>query len=292
MKLLSLISLGSIGILAACAAPAGSDSITSTSHLDTSNATCTDANKAEVLAHMASAPIQPPRFAAGLDLAGADDWSGVKQATVEGQLCAGTADGQDVGTDGAEGTNYFDFGGTSDIPAVQIGFGATSTKLSYIQFSASYTGGVDFKSRTNGTYGAHTYSFHTNAAMQRDGQAWIVDWTNNDLVGQMASEIEDGLLATFAPDIDPVTSDCRVSARCLARVIPGDDTNPPTGILGARDVGFYLYFGSTVATDPVPGIPAMFYMFPHPARVTVPPPAPPPPPTPSNGSSSGTSNAH
>jgi hypothetical protein len=268
MKLFGFCLIASVAALAACSAAPGSDEVQSGHAADTTPAACTPATQADALAHALAAPIQPPRFSAGLDLAGDDAWTGIKQATVETALCAGTSQGSDDATV-TDPENYFSWGG--DAQPFFAGFSQATGKLAFVELNPGYTGSVDFKSRD----GAHTYSAKVGGQVMRDGVAMTFDWTAN--LNPAGTEIVDALVATFAPSLTAV--DCSTSQRCLLRVVPEDNTTtPPTpamAILGSRDVHFYMTF-PTAGDATAMSTSQYFYMFPQAPGFTPPPPPPNP----------------
>jgi hypothetical protein len=269
MKLVTCISLASFAALAACTAAPSSDATQASNAADT--AACTDTTQAAALAQALAAPIKPPQFAAGLDLKGDDQWSGIKQAAVEAQLCAGTSQGADDATV-TDPENYFSWGGNAQ--PIAVGFSQATGQLKMIQMNPGYTGTVDFKSRQGSAYGDHTYSAKIGEPVMRDGQPFLVDFAGDP--GAAGSEIVDALVATFAPELTAIEGDCRPTQRCLLRVIPADGNTPAMAIIGSRDVHFYMVFPGT-GDQPAMSTSQYFYMFPSAPGYTPPPPVPPTP---------------
>jgi hypothetical protein len=264
MKLLSCsFVIASVAALAACTSTSASDGVQSGNAADTAAAACTPDTQGTVVANAMAAPIQPPRFAAGLDLAGDANWSGVKLPTFETALCAGTFRGAATADDP---TDYFGWGG--DGAPLYVGFDHTSGLANFIQFFKGYTGSVDFKSRD----GAHTFSAKIGEPVMKDGQPVALDFAGNP--GPAGTEIVDALVATFAPSLTPVGDDCRATQRCLLRTLPGvgDDDNTTIGVLGSRDVHFYIVMPGT-GDQPGASAATYFYMFPEKEGM---PPLPPP----------------
>jgi hypothetical protein len=257
--LLAVVAAGA----AACTASPTTDVAANTDHLETAAAVCTDATKPEILARMVQAPIQPPRFAAGLDLAGTDDWQHIVRDSVESALCAGTQEGSVKGEDNME---YYDWGNAAE---VNMGFLKDTHKINFIQFNKGYEGKIEFHSRANSPFGNHAYSMQVGTPVLRDGAALAIDWNAPAAVG---TELFDALMATFAPDLPGETTNCRTTHRCLLTTFDNDD-GTKSGVFGARDVHFYIYV--PIASDSTSAnTPSYFYMFPEKPGVQ-----PPPPPT-------------
>ena len=256
MKLAPIV-VASFAMLVACSGPSMPETDLMAEGQRETAAPCTPANRDEILTAMATQPIVPPRFAAGLDLAGGDAWPGLRLGTVESMLCSG------VPVSGAPGVqnplSYFAFGDMLDAPSIVVGFERQASTLKFIQFNPSYGGSVHFKSRD----GRSTYSFRAGFPIHKDGYALAIDWSSFEM-GVAATELADALVATFAPELPPIDVDCR-GARCLAQFDPG------TGAVnfGARDIGMYL----SARYEGQPGVsatltPYELYMFPHRAALS------------------------
>jgi hypothetical protein len=228
-------------ILIACAAASEIEAVGIGSHLETTDASvCTANTQAQVWARAEALPVTPTS-AAGLDVSNGGKWDGLPRAVVESALCAGTVL---VGDEG-DGTNLVGYGDPKN-PFLIVSFDTTATRIVSVELFAPYAAGYDFKSRD----GAHTYAIKIGSVM-KDGEAFTADWSDH----ATPTEIADAMVATFAPQLPPITADC-VDNRCLSRSLEAPNT-PPSYIFGARDLG--LYFTMTVGN---PG-PDYLYMFPH-----------------------------
>jgi hypothetical protein len=268
MKIVSscLVVASIASAVTACTAAPDAGAVESANAADSTNA-CTPATQADALAHALAAPIKPPRFAANLDLAGDDNWSGLKEPAVETVLCAGTEVGPDDPSTTPDPQTSYSWGGDSQ--PIYMNFSQATAKATMIQLDAGYTGSIDFKSRD----GAHTYSAKVGAPIMKDGTPMSLDWTGD--FATPGNEVIDALVATFAPSQPAIGGDCRTSGRCLLRTIAaGNDGSSTLGIIGSRDVHFYLAFPGTGDATAM-STSSFFYMFALPVGFT-----PPPPPNP------------
>jgi hypothetical protein len=254
----ALVIFGAAAFVA-CSAPSSPEASVEESRLES---VCTPANKAELLAQMLTQPIQPPRFAAGLDLAGDAAWSGLLQSTVETAYCAGIADGSD------DQLSYFIWGSDGNTYPVEAGFDA-SHKLGFIALNQPYTGGIDFKSRPGGAFGDHTYAMRLGTPILRDGQPFVLDWNDSAHLAVTATELSDALVFTFAPELPPVASDCVASHRCFVDITSETKEDDGGGVIGARDVSFYVHVPTAqITAHPGPSAPDYFYIFPKAAHLS------------------------
>src|SRR5262249_35735267 len=153
--LATLTSFLGLGILGCGAAH---DSSESTSQHDTTTGnTCSPEQQAAALKQMLSAPVKAPRFYAGLDLAGGDQWAGLTIDARTQTACQAT----DLGTDDVN--ESVGWGPNQEVTAE---YNTQTRKLNFIQLNAGYTGTLDFKSRATSLtdptkpnpFGQHTYS--------------------------------------------------------------------------------------------------------------------------------------
>jgi hypothetical protein len=155
--------------------------------------------------------------------------------------------------------SYVDFGGSQGAPVLTLGFydelgseNATQ-KLGYVAMFEGYRGVVRFKSRNR----KHGYEIGI-ATLTKDGQPLAVDWTQPEAAQRIATELDDALVATFAPDLPPVDSNCTASRRCVATAISSTNgKRPDTAVFGARDVGMYFHVDLAAGL-----VPSFLYMFP------------------------------
>jgi hypothetical protein len=245
-----------------------------TSGLETAAPVCTAANKPQLIAQMLTQPIKPPRYVAGLDLAGDDAWSGLSQSAVEQAYCAGIADGSDDSS-APNPLSYFIWGSDGNTYPVEAGFDA-SHKLGFVEINTPYTGTVEMRSRAGSRFGDHAYTLKVNGAISRDGQPFVIDWANPVNLDEAATELTDALVATFAPELPAVVSDCVQSKRCFLSISAPDEKNDGGGIIGARDISFYVHVPNQDVTASAlgPSRSDYFYLFPKPAHLSFPEPPP------------------
>jgi hypothetical protein len=261
---LSALSILAVGSVACGVATTSSerDTVSGSDNLSSARAACSEATRPQILAEMAKSPLKPPRSIAGLDLAGGDDWPIVSQTDVEASLCAGTP----IANEDPDATeDQFAWGGTTEQPAFIAGFDKTTHKLAIWQLGSTYTGKIEFKSRAGSRFGDHSYSIQVNAPIQRDGQPFVIDYANEAARDEAATELHDGVIATFAPELPPEQTNCRTSARCLLLKLESGEA-----LFGVRDVRFYLGMPAAGITAGAT-TPGFFYGFPERPAVHPPP---------------------
>jgi hypothetical protein len=233
---------------------------------------CSGEQKAKVWAKMVNEPIKPPRYLAGLDVAGGDLWPGLLFEDAEKVLCQSDA----LGTDG-EGSLYASWGDSGE---VQVGYNLSNHKLNIIYLSQGYKGTMEFKSHPcdAGWSDAekqqkcpfsmdlpagqsHTYKFAVGKQIEKDGQPFILHWPQaggtQTQLDKDGTELFDAAMYTFAPELPTDNVNCRASGAC--RLLPDGVGG---GGWGARNLGFYLHFPSIYKAQPVPSTPDYFYLFP------------------------------
>lgn len=168
---------------------------------------CTPMEQASAIATMLTQPILPPRFAAGIDLAGGDDWPGLTLA----QLEEGYQRVDAVGPTGvypgaftrlckADFFNGLDASFGPNGAVVTPAGGDTSTLLSQIYLGPGYQGSITAKSRD----GQHTFVVELGKPITRDGLPYPLSWVNGALPGSMDALV-DAMMASFAPAFPPAT---------------------------------------------------------------------------------------
>ena len=132
---------------------------------------CSGADKQKAWAQMVNEELKPPRFLAGLDVAGGDLWPGLTFQAAEKKLCQSDA----LGTDG-EGSAYAAWG---DAQEVLVGYSLTNYKINFVQLNQGYKGKIKFNSRPGSRFsadGPHTYEMGIGTQLQKDGKPFELHW--------------------------------------------------------------------------------------------------------------------
>jgi hypothetical protein len=235
---------------------------------------CSGSEKQQRWAKMVNEPIKPPRFLAGIDVAGGDLWPGLLFEDAEKTLCQSDA----LGTDG-EGSLYAAWG---DAGEVQVGYNLSNHKINFIYLGPGYKGAIDFKSApceaawTDAERNAkcpfakddtgawlppgqqHSYHSELGKFIQKNGANFKLEWDKpGPILDKEGTELFDALMYTFAPELPRDNVNCRSSGQC--RLLPsGDDT----AVFGARNIGFYFHLPSVSKSDATRSSPDYFYLFP------------------------------
>lgn len=210
---------------------------------------CSGAQKQKAWSQMVNEPLVPPRFIGGLDVAGGDLWPGLLFEDAEKKLCQSDA----LGTDG-EGSLYASWG---DAGELMVGYNLSNHKINFVQINQGYKGKLEFRSRPGSRFGQHTYAIGVGVPVTRDGKIFEIPWTNPAQLDEVATELYDAMMYTYAPDLPGDDVNCRASAACRAQ---GDGTGG--GGFGARNIGMYLHVPSIHKPQPIPSTPDYLYLFP------------------------------
>lgn len=210
---------------------------------------CSGPQKQKAWAEMVNQPLVPPRMLGGLDVAGGDLWPGLLFEEAEKKLCQSDAQG----TDG-EGSLYASWG---DAGELMVGYNLSNHKINFVQINQGYKGRLEFKSRPGSRFGQHTYSLGVGVPLTRDGTIFEIPWLLPKQLDEVATELYDAMMYTYAPDLPSDDVNCRASAACRAQ---GDGTGG--GGFGARNIGMYLHVPSVSKPQPVPSTPDYLYLFP------------------------------
>ena len=178
---------------------------------------CSGPVKQKRWAEMVKAPIKPPRFIGGLDLAGGDAWTGLDFRDAEKVNC------QSKSTGGDESTLAAQWG---DAGEIEVTYKLSNNTIDFIQLNQGYRGTLDFESRPDAPgapnpFGKHTYSIGVGVPVRRDGQPWEIKWSSPTW-NKQATELYDALMYTFSPTLPGDQVDCIKAATCLARQVGGD----------------------------------------------------------------------
>jgi hypothetical protein len=196
--------------------------------------------------------IVPPRMVAGLDLAGGEEWQGLRFEDAErNALCQSN-------NLGAAGDTVF--AGWGDNQEVVVDYNVNTGKIEFVRMFGGYTGKVTAKSDPKSRFskdGLHTYVFQINQPVLRDGVVFRFDWSDNVKVAEQGTELFHALMYTFAPDLPRDETNCVQAGQCISRAVGEGEA-----VFGARGIGFYIHVPSIVAPGNGPSTPDYFYMWP------------------------------
>jgi len=209
-------------------------------------------------------PLTPPRKYAGLDMAKSDNWEGLTVEDAEHINCQAL----NLASDGIG--KYCDIGDNGstwgDNQEVVFCYNVGTHIVDTMTMNRGYLGTAKFHSRAGGLYEAdgkaHQYEMGIDK-ITRDGQDFILDWSNTPKLDTAITELFDGAMATFAPAAavpDPTPQDqknCDASAACLVTI----DSDGVTGIFGFRPIALYFEVKAFGVQQPLPSHPFFMYNF-------------------------------
>jgi hypothetical protein len=255
----------SLGLVGAVACASSSEDAQSSEAANT--AACGAEEQLAAFDRMRNAPLIPMRSIAGLDLAN-PDWSMATLADAEKTLCQSTRVNE-----------------SEDAPVEVRGWGLApnriftvdverpSGKIAGWTLGPGYRGKLEFRSRPSALgdptkpnpFGQHVYAIGLGGPILRDGRPWEIKWgiactaTATECFDRQATELFDGILATFAPELPSTQESCIQEQLCLARQFFAGEGVPRQGMFGARPLGLYFVVDDTSTTFTTP---AYFYGFP------------------------------
>ena len=210
---------------------------------------CTGAQKAARWAQMFKEKIAPPRFVAGLDLAGGDTWQGLTVEQAEQKNCQSASAGDVFGDGNLD--NYW-----GDNGEVIMEYRISTRKALQVTLSPGYLGTMDFKSKD----GTHSYSMGINTQIQKDGQPFLFDLGVDGSANfeSQADELYRAMLATFAPGLPvaPAGVTCVATGRCITGTF-GD-----AAYFLVPAIGWDIFIDQRTAPQPIPSIPTRMDIFP------------------------------
>lgn len=136
-------------------------------------------------AKMLTEPIQPPRYFAGIDMAGGDNWAGitVEQATakpdpttLEGGNCQGNALGNGPCGSGNGNCGTIYWGNNQE---VTFSYNLATHVVDQMELQLGYTGTMTFQDRAK----AHTYVINIGLPPTKDGKTFLIHWDNSACKG-------------------------------------------------------------------------------------------------------------
>jgi hypothetical protein len=192
----------------------------------TTNATalCSTDFKRERWAWMLTQPIKPPRFYAGLDMAGNDQWDGLRIEDAEnppaaanspwGGLCQSVAGGS-VGScpSGFGDCNGSTFGNAGE---VTISWNVANHMIDQMILGLGYTGAMQTDSYPDHLGEVRNYTVAIGDVVRRDGAPWQLQWNDNGTIRQQITDIFNAAMSTFAVKggVPFDTSECTTDKTC------------------------------------------------------------------------------
>jgi len=223
---------------------------------------CTGAQEAKRWATMVREPLVPPRYVAGLDLAGGDSWPGLTIAEAEQINCQSESLGDIFGQNGILSNSW------GDNQEVIFTYYTSNNKawMTYIQ--PGYTGDIGCNGNEPGDSpsgacqqltsrdGKHTYQIPMGSQIQKDGANFEIDWLDPVNGPLELNELADALMSTYAPQL-PAEPNCIGDGHCIEN-ITGSDSNTYFFVL---PLGIAMSPASRMAAQPVPSIMTNFQLY-------------------------------
>jgi len=198
---------------------------------------CSTDFKRQRWAWMLTQPVIPPRFYAGIDLAGGDQWKGLPINVAEAPPSDPNADGgglcQSVPL-GAGGTCPSGFGACNqnywgNNQEVGFSWNVATHILDQMTINLGYTGQFATAKFPDNTGQVHSYTISPGDVVRRDGQPYLLDWSGDPK--QQITNIFNAGMASFASiaGIAWDTSDCMSDTTCATGEVCQctHDTNNP-----------------------------------------------------------------
>ena len=220
-------------------------------------------------AAMVQEPIKPPRFMAGLDLAGGPKFPAIKIDEAENgpltpinkngptRLCQPTVEGPGGNGGDVGGSIQVHWGNNSE---VQMEWAVPTHKAYFVTLNPGYLGHITWTYTPKGGT-AHNYDFQISHPVLKDGVLFQFDWNDSKKLAAEVDEIYRGIVSTFAPELyfdDP--SDCKTTGACA--IFPGGNQDG-TGraIIGFRPISFYFLTYNPGLPQPSGSTMASMYTF-------------------------------
>ena len=223
---------------------------------------CSAAQRAERWGKMLREPIAPPRYGAGLDMAGGMTMPGLTLLQAEEINCDCVPRGDifwkaDAGGDaGLSPIESCAWGQNQEVifsyfPGSQDGW--------MLEFLPGYTGALGCNGNEPGDSpsgpcqqlvsrdGKHTSQVPLDSQVQKDGADFEIDWLDPVNGPAELNEIADALMATFAPEL-PAEPDCIGDGHCVI------ETEADVPYFGITELGLFLMAASQSAPQPIPSI--------------------------------------
>ena len=175
-------------------------------------------------AWMLTQPITPPRFYAGIDLAGGDNWNGLSIQAAEapppdpnaadGGLCQSIP----LGAGGTCPSGIGSCNGSEWGYRGEVGFSwnVATHILDQMTINLGYTGAFQTGKYPDHNGEVHAYALAPGDVARRDGQPFLLDWDSSALVKQEITDIFNAGMATFASQAGIAwdTSSCMADTDC------------------------------------------------------------------------------
>ncbi len=163
------------------------------------------------------------------------DWTSDPPAPT--RLCQAQNLGQGPNGGDVGGSLVAGFGNASE---VQIEWAVPTHRDYIVTLNAGYTGHMTWNYLTPSDGKVHVYDAALNLPIQKDGQNFVLDWSDPKTSAQQGDEIYRGVASTFAPDVYDN------AAPGVTLVDTGTGFVRPAGNgsyeIGMRPVSFYIVF--------------------------------------------------
>jgi hypothetical protein len=200
---------------------------------------CTGEQRAKRWAAMVQQPILPPTQAAGIDGVGGLDWKGLTVEQAEQVNCQSETMGDEFG-DGSLVNAWGDNG------EVWIKYDiANHNKIEWITLNMGYVGTLDFHSRD----GKDKYQILLGTQFTKNKKPFQLNWSDDEKFAKAATEIADGLFATFAPELpaeDVASGSCIQNGHCTKTTFSN------VAALRIWPLGLHLWVDNPTAPQPTP----------------------------------------
>jgi hypothetical protein len=222
---------------------------------------CSTDLKRQRWAWMLTQPVQPPRFYAGLDMAGDDLWNGLTIDAAEkapgdpnqtgGGLCQSNPLGfQGTCPSGFGGCNGNTWGNNGE---VEFFWNVATHFVDQMTLSLGYTGTMSGNTKMPVMYPDHNgemhgYSLGVGDVIRRDGQPYLIQWTDKKQRAVQITDIFNWTMANYAQEAGVpfdtktcmVDTDCNApgtSSICECQHMPGSTSCMTAGQCGIKNCG-------------------------------------------------------
>ena len=210
---------------------------------------------------MVKEPVVPPRFAAGLDMAGGESWPGLTISEAEKVNCQSESLGDVFGQNGILSNAW------GDDEQVVFTYYVSNDKAWMIYLWNGYTGAIGCNGEEPGDSpsgpcqplksrdGSHTYILPLGSQIQRDNGPFEIAWLDPVAGPAALNELADALMATYAPQL-PAEPNCIGDGHCIMNITEGD-----VPYFFVLPLGIAISPASKSASQPVPSIVTNFQLY-------------------------------
>jgi hypothetical protein len=185
---------------------------------------CSTDFKRQRWAWMLTQPVSPPRFYAGIDMAGGNLWKGLTIEDAEqppsdpladaGGLCQSVPQGAEGTCPSGIGACNGNYWGNNQ--EVSFSWNVSTHLLDQMVLALGYTGPVKTITFPDHTGAMHAYSMAIGDVMRRDGQPFLLNWNSSGEVEVQITDFFNAMMATFATPAGIAwnTSSCSDDSTC------------------------------------------------------------------------------